>query len=243
MLFHDRMDAGKQLAQELANYRNRKDVLVVGLPRGGVPVAGVVADALGAPLDIIVVRKLGVPWDPELGFGAIAEGGVRFLDHEFIRMSRLTGQDIDAIIDQQQHEIQRRQLVYRGGRTMENVMGKTVIVVDDGVATGGTMIAAVRAIREAGASRIIVAVPVGPETTLRILRREADTVVCLHIPKHFFAVGAWYRDFEQTTDEEVRAELSARGRTRETATEPNEWSASSGSCNPLINTGPEYRAL
>jgi len=200
------------LAKKLSRYERQSDVVVVGLPRGGVPVAGVIADALGAPLDILLVRKLGVPWQPELGFGAIAEGGVRFVDEALVAECRLTQQEVEEIVTRAQFEIERRGRMYRGPKPAESVTGKVVLVVDDGLATGATMIAAVRALRQRGAAKIIVAVPVGPHSTCATLRGEADEVVCLQTPPDFQAVGSWYEDFSQTSDQEVRAELSARSR-------------------------------
>ena len=163
MTFRDRLDAGKHLAEALKAYAHRTDVLVAGLPRGGVPVAAVVADALGAPLDVVLVRKLGMPFDSELAFGAIAEGGVQFINQNLVSEFRLSPQIIAGIVERQQKEIERRAVMYRGSKPPEPIEGKTVLVIDDGLATGATMFAAVRALRQRGAAMIVVAVPVGPQ--------------------------------------------------------------------------------
>jgi putative phosphoribosyl transferase len=198
--------------------------VVLGLPRGGVPVARIVADFLGAPMDVFLVRKLGVPWQPELGFGAITETPgtdppVRVIDQGLVRECELTQKVIEEIIAREQREIDRRGRLYRGTRSMIEVRGKEVIIVDDGLATGSTMLAAVRALRHQNAKRIVVAVPVGPPSTCDAMRREADEVVCLTSPEPFEAVGTWYEDFTQVTDREVQHALSpvASGIGRENA--------------------------
>ncbi|MGH9646754.1 MAG: phosphoribosyltransferase [Bryobacteraceae bacterium] len=216
MMFRNRVEAGRLLAQALVEYVGRLNVVVLGLPRGGVPVARIVADFLGAPLDVFLVRKLGVPWQPELGFGAIAETpvtgpSVRVIDQGLVQECGLTPKDIDAIAAREQREIDRRSRLYRGTRSMIEVRGKEVIIVDDGLATGSTMLAAVRALRHQGARRIVVAVPVGPASTCGAMRREADEVVCLSTPEPFEAVGAWYEDFTQVSDREVQEALSPLG--------------------------------
>jgi putative phosphoribosyl transferase len=212
-MFRDRAEAGRLLAQALAEYKGNPNLVVLGLPRGGVPVARVVADSLGAPLDVFLVRKLGVPWQPELGFGAIAETPgtdppVRVIDEGLVRECELSPEVIEEIAAREQHEIHRRGRLYRGGRSLIDIRGREVIAVDDGFATGGTMLAAVRALRQQHAGRIVVAVPVGPSDTCDTLRREADRVVCLNSPTPFYSVGTWYENFDQVTDREVQHALS-----------------------------------
>ncbi len=207
MLFRNRIEAGRLLAQALAKYEGRPNLVVLGLPRGGVPVARIVADFLGAPLDVFLVRKLGVPWQPELAFGAITET-VRVIDAGLVRECELTPSVIDEIAAREQREIDRRSRLYRGTRSMMEIHGKEVIIVDDGLATGSTMLAAVRALRQQGAKRILVAVPVGPPGTCDALRREADEVVCLSSPEPFYSVGTWYEDFTQVSDREVQETFS-----------------------------------
>ena len=213
MMFRNREEAGRLLAQALVEYAGRPDLVVLGLPRGGVPVARIVADFLGAPMDVFLVRKLGVPWQPELAFGAIAETPgtdppVRVIDQGLVKECAITPRVIDEITAREQHEIDRRSRLYRGTCSLVDIQGKEIIIVDDGLATGSTMLAAVRALRHQGAKRIVVAVPVGPPSTCDAMRREADEVVCLSCPKPFEAVGAWYEDFTQVTDREVQDALS-----------------------------------
>ena len=211
--FHDRSDAGKVLAQRLRMYANRSDVIVLGLPRGGVPVAFEVARELNAPLDVFLVRKLGVPGYPELAMGALASGGVRVLNDAVVSQLNLPNRVIDAVAREQEAELRRREVAYRGHRALPEIQGKTVIVVDDGVATGSTMKAAVRAIRHQGAAEIIVAAPTVARSSCDELEREADEVVSVIVPEDFVAVGYWYEDFAQTTDAEVTALLDeAHGR-------------------------------
>jgi predicted phosphoribosyltransferase len=204
MIFHDRYDAGRQLAAHLTRYAGRPDVLVLALPRGGLPVAYEVARALGAPLDVFLVRKLGVPGREELAMGAIASGGVRVLNDEVVRALRIPEEVIDAVAAEEQAELERRERTYRDGRPAPDVRGRTVILVDDGLATGSSMRAAVEALRLRGPARIVVAVPVGAPETCAALREIADEVVCAYEPERFAAVGLWYADFSQTSDEEVR---------------------------------------
>jgi predicted phosphoribosyltransferase len=210
MLFTDRSEAGRVLAARLGRYAGRDDVVVLALPRGGVPVGYEVARALGAPLDVFLVRKLGVPGHEELAMGAIASGGVRVLNEDVIRALGLPPEAIDAVAEMEQAEMARREQAYRDGRPFPNVRDRIVILVDDGLATGSTMRAAVAALRQMGPGWIVVAVPVGAADTCRDLRSEADEVVCARQPEPFFAVGAWYRDFSQTTDEEVRELLQGQ---------------------------------
>jgi predicted phosphoribosyltransferase len=207
--FRDRQDAGRLLAEKLTAYAHRPDVLVLALPRGGVPVAYEVARALGAPLDVFVVRKLGVPGHEELAMGAVATGGVRVLNEDVVRGLRIPDRMIDAVTALEQQELARRERLYRGDRTPPDVRGRTVILVDDGLATGATMHAAIAALRQQEPARIVVAVPTAAPETCNVLRAEVDDVVCAITPEPFHAVGLWYEDFSQTTDEEVR-ELLAR---------------------------------
>jgi predicted phosphoribosyltransferase len=220
MIFRDRIEAGKRLAEDLADYADRPDVLVLALPRGGVPVAFEVAQALHAPLDIFLVRKLGVPGHEELAMGAIATGGVRVLNEDVIRGLRIPTEVIDAVSAQELRELERREHAYRGDRPPPDVKGKTVILVDDGLATGSTMRAAVAALRQQGPARIVVAVPVSAPQTCDEYRMGADEIVCAVTPEPFHAVGLWYRDFSQTTDEEVR-ELLNRAWHQRSAAAPN----------------------
>ncbi len=209
--FEDRRDAGQRLAARLAPMRG-EGVVVLALPRGGVPVGYEVARGLGAPLDVLVVRKLGVPGHEELAMGALASGGVRVLNDDVVSMLRITKEDIEHVAAREAHEIERRERRYRGDRRMEEVRERTVILVDDGLATGATMRAAVRALRALGPRRIVVAVPVGAPSSCELIARECDELVCLERPAAFYGVGQWYRDFGQTTDEEVRLLLDEAGK-------------------------------
>jgi len=211
-LFANRCAAGRFLAAELAKYAGREDVLVLGLPRGGVPVAAEVARALGVPMDVLVVRKLGAPGQEELAIGAIGEGGVRVLNAGVVRSLRLSEADIDGIAAREERELERRVAAYRGGHEALEVADKTVIVVDDGVATGATMRAGLQALRAMGAARIVAAAPVGAGDSVAALEGDADEVVVLQVPAWFQAVGQWYEDFSQTTDEEVRGLLAQNRR-------------------------------
>jgi putative phosphoribosyl transferase len=207
--FRDRIEAGQLLGRELAaRFVNASDAIVLALPRGGVPVGYEVAKAVGAPLDVFIVRKLGVPDHEELAMGAIASGGVRVLNHEVIDYARVTPQQLDAVTSREERELSRREAEYRGNRAPLDVRGRTVIVVDDGLATGSTMRAAVEALRAMEPKRVIVAVPVGAAQTCEEFREIADEIVCLRTPEPFEAVGLWYDDFTQTTDAEVHALLS-----------------------------------
>jgi predicted phosphoribosyltransferase len=199
--FADRRDAGRQLAAALGKYRNT-DAVVLALPRGGVPVGYEVARALGVPLAVFVVRKLGTPGQRELAMGAIASGGVRVLNDQLISDLGIPPEVIDAVAAEEERELKRRELLY--GSTVPELRNRTVILVDDGLATGATMRAAVRAARLHGPARIVVAVPVGASDTCDTLRREADELHCLRMPEPFSAVGLWYSRFDQTTDDEVR---------------------------------------
>jgi predicted phosphoribosyltransferase len=207
--FKNRSEAGQRLAEKLASYADRPNVIVLALPRGGVPVAFEVACALGAPLDVFIVRKLGLPGHEEYAMGAIASGGVRVLNEEVMRAVRIPPQMIEAVTQRELRELERREREYRGGRPPPDVRGKTVILVDDGLATGATMQAAVKALRQMRPGRLVVAVPTGSPQTCEQLRSEADEVICAIEPEPFHAVGLWYEDFSQTSDEEVR-DLLAR---------------------------------
>ena len=209
-LFQDRADAGRAVARLLGRYAGRSDVLVLALPRGGVPVAFEVAAALRAPLDVLVVRKLGVPGHEEYAMGALA-AGVRVLDDALVRRLGLSAREVEAVVEAEQRELERRERLYRGDAPAPDLAGRTVLVVDDGLATGSTMRAAVRALRGRGPARVVVAVPVGAADTCAALADEADEVACVATPEPFEAVGIWYEDFGQTGDDEVRA-LLARAR-------------------------------
>jgi predicted phosphoribosyltransferase len=209
--FRNRADAGRQLAEKLAAYANRPDVLVLALPRGGVPVGGEVARALGALLDVFLVRKLGVPGYEELAMGAVATGEVRVLNDEIVRGLGISEHEIDAIVAREMQELARRERLYRGDRLPPDVADRTVILVDDGLATGATMRAAIQALRQQKPARIVVAVPTASPDTCEALKVEADDVICAMTPEPFFAVGHWYEDFTQTTDDEVCELLARRG--------------------------------
>lgn len=204
MIFRDRSDAGKYLAEKLQKYKGRADVLVLALPRGGVPVGYEVAKELDVPLDIFLVRKLGVPGHEELALGAIATGGVRVLNDEVVHYLHIRRQLIDAIAARELKELRRREVAYRGSRPEPDVKGKTVILVDDGLATGSTIRAAVQALRQQQPARLVVAVPVAAPQTCDEDVVGADEIVCAVTPEAFLGVGQWYLDFSQTTDEEVR---------------------------------------
>jgi predicted phosphoribosyltransferase len=203
-VFRDRRDAGRKLVELLSGYRERDDVVVLGLPRGGVPVAYEVATGLGAPLEVFVVRKLGVPEHPELAMGAIASGGIVVTNDDVLRELRVPPEVVQQVAERENLELWRRERTYRGSRPMTGVAGKTVILVDDGLATGASMRAAIQALRRLAPSRVVVAVPAAPEHTCAAFRREVDEVVCATTPSPFHAVGSSYWDFTQTTDEEVR---------------------------------------
>ena len=208
MIFQNRSEAGKYLVTQLARFANRDDVLVLALPRGGVPVAYEVARALHAPLDIYLVRKLGVPGHEELAMGAIASGGVRVINEDVVRYLRIPKSVIDSVAAIELEELERREREYRGDRPEPDVRGKTVILVDDGLATGSTMRAAAEALRQQQPARIVVAVPVSAPQTCDEYRMGVDEIVCAVTPEPFYGVGQWYVDFSQTTDEEVRQLLA-----------------------------------
>ena len=214
MIYHDRSEAGKELATKLSAYKDRDDVLVLALPRGGVPVAFEVAQALDAPLDVFLVRKLGVPGHEELAMGAIATGGVRVLNEEVVDYLKIPERVIDSIAAEELKELKRREIAYRGNRPEPEVKGKTVILIDDGLATGSTIRAAAQALRQQQPARIVVAVPVSAPETCDEYRIGVDEIICAATPEPFWGVGLWYHDFSQTTDEEVR-DLLERARKSE----------------------------
>lgn len=207
--FRDREQAGRILADRLKHYANRTDVIVLALPRGGLPVGVEVAAALRAPIDVFVVRKLGAPGQPELAMGAIASGGVRVLNDDVVQSLNVTNDAIDRVAQAEQHELERRERLYRGDRAFPRLTDQVVILVDDGLATGSTMRAAVRAVRHHRPSRVVVGVPTGAAETCEEFRNEVDEIVCVIAPEGFQAVGVWYEEFPQVSDEEVR-ELLAR---------------------------------
>ncbi|HEY7392569.1 MAG TPA: phosphoribosyltransferase [Bryobacteraceae bacterium] len=208
MPFLDRSDAGRKLAERLSHYADQPGCLILALPRGGVPVAYEVARALHLPLDIFLVRKLGVPGHEELAMGALASGGVQFLNEDVVRSLHISWQAIEAVVRKEQRELERREREYREGRATPEVSGRTIILIDDGLATGASMKAAVLALREADARRIVVAVPVASPRTCSELAEIADETICAETPDEFFAVGEWYYEFAQTTDREVREILT-----------------------------------
>src|SRR5436190_15052775 len=213
-VFENRAEAGRQLAEKLDKYAGRDDVIVLGLPRGGVPVAYEVAKRLHAPLDVFIVRKLGVPGFEELAAGAIASGGVRVLNEDVMRSIPYADEAIEAVTAKETTELERREQIYREGRPPPGLGGRIVILVDDGLATGATMRAAVKALKQRAAAKIVVAVPVGPPDTCRELAEEADETICLSVPVFFQAVGQYYEDFSQTFDEDVRELLSSAAQER-----------------------------
>lgn len=204
MIFKDRADAGKQLAETLTHFSGERNAFVLALPRGGVPVAYEVAIQLHLPLDIFLVRKLGFPGQPELAMGAIASGGTRVLNEDLIRSGRIQQHIIEAVTEREAHELQRREHVYRSGRPALEVVGKTIILIDDGLATGASMRAAITALRQQQPNRVIVAVPVASKEVCHEFQQHADAVVCVITPQPFYGVGRWYNDFSQTTDDEVQ---------------------------------------
>lgn len=216
-VFQDRVDAGRQLAKELDRFKDRRDVVVLALPRGGVPVGAEIARALHAPLDVLVVRKLGAPGQPELAMGAIASGGAVVMNPEVRAYFADQPDVIEAIAKREKQELARREQAYRGKRAPLDVTGKAAILVDDGAATGATMRAAVSALRALGAKRVIVALPVCSVEAKRLLDKEADEFICIEVPLSFYAVGQWYLDFGQTSDDEVRELLESAEHQREKA--------------------------
>ena len=213
-IFRNRVEAGALLAAEVSRRLRdvpADDLVVLGLPRGGVPVAAAVANALGAPLDVIVVRKLGVPYQPELAMGAIGENGMRVLNSEVLAVAGVRDSDIAEVERRERAELERRALLYRAGHPPIALAGKTAVIVDDGIATGSTVAAAAQIARQAGAERVIVATPVGPPSTIKRLASVADEVIAVRTPENFFAIGEWYSDFSPTSDDEVRRLLHREG--------------------------------
>jgi putative phosphoribosyl transferase len=223
MIFQDRREAGRKLAARLEVYANRPDVLVLALPRGGVPVAFEVAEALDAPLDIFLVRKLGVPGQEELAMGAIATGGVRVLNEEVVHYLNIPDEVIDAVAAREQMELERREILYRGHRADLDTHGRSIVLVDDGLATGSTMRAAIAALRKQRPARIVVAVPVAAPQTCAEIRMAVNEMVCLTTPEPFQGVGLWYENFSQTTDDEVHELLEKSASKYRTAT--SKWLA------------------
>lgn len=206
--FRDRHEAGKMLAKRLTAYTNYENLLVLGLPRGGVPVAYQIADSLNAPLDICLVRKLGVPDQEELAMGAIAPGGVRVLNYDVVNSLEIDSRTIDEVTTKELRELKRRNIAYRGDRPLPEIKNHIVILVDDGIATGSTMRAAIAIVKQQQPQRLVVAVPVAAPITYEQLQAEVDEVVCLVMPESLYAIGLWYEDFSQTTDVEVRSLLA-----------------------------------
>lgn len=212
MLFKNRTIAGQVLGRKLANYANRSDVIVLGLPRGGVPVAFEVAKALNLPLDVLVARKLGVPDQEELAMGAIASGGVRIINEHIVNLVNVSEETIARVAAQEERELERREHLYRGDRPHPDLQGRTVILVDDGLATGATMWAAVASVRRQHPAKMVIAVPVAASATCHELQTAVDEILCAATPDPFYSVGLWYEDFPQTTDDQVR-ELLAKAET------------------------------
>lgn len=206
--FANRTEAGELLADALSGYTGRSDILILALPRGGVPVAYEVAKALSAPMDLWLVRKLGVPGQEELALGALAGKNIRVLNYDIVDLLNIDETVIDTIVAREQAELERRNRLYRQGKPPPAIEGKTIIIIDDGLATGATMRVAISSLRQAGAARIIAAVPVGAASTCDKIEEEADELICLHTPEPFYGVGQWYNDFSQTSDDEVLALLN-----------------------------------
>jgi len=214
MIFRNRAEAGQRLAASLAKFKNREDVIVLGVPRGGVPIAFEVATTLNLPLDIFVLRKLGVPGHEELAFGAIGSGGVRVLNTSVVEQCGISDLEIASVTRAEEEELERRERLYRGSRPRLDVRGWTVILVDDGIATGSSAMAAIRALRQMKPTAVVIATPVAPQHTCDLLRREVDELLCVEMPEPFYGVGQFYRDFAQVSDEEVNELLDRASRKR-----------------------------
>jgi putative phosphoribosyl transferase len=223
MIFRNRQEAGLKLASRLGKYANRKDVIVLGVPRGGVPVAFEVATTLNLPLDIFVLRKLGVPWHEELAFGAIGSGGVRVLNESVVEEFGISDVEIALMTRAEGEELERRERLYRGSRPPLAVLGRTIILVDDGIATGSSIRAAIQALRQMKPAAIVVATPVAPQETCNRLQHEVDELVCVEMPEPFYAIGEFYNDFSQVSDDQVNELLDSASRLRES--EKKEYSA------------------
>lgn len=202
-LFNDRVDAGRKLAKDLLKYANRSDVLILALPRGGVPVAFEVAKELNVKMDVFIVRKLGVPGNEELAMGAIASDNIRVLNEDVVMSFQIPERVIDTVAEKERRELERRERAYRGDRPKPEIEGSTVILIDDGLATGATMRAAAAALKTKNPAKIVIAVPTAAPDTCEIFRKKVDEIICLATPEPFYGVGAWYEDFSQTTDKEV----------------------------------------
>ena len=237
MSFLDRSDAGRRLANRTLHLRG-EDVVVLALPRGGVPVAAEVARALGAPLDVIVVRKLGVPVQPELGMGAIGEGDVRIINPEVVAITHVTDAEIAAVERRERAELDRRARRFRGDRPRTPLAGRTAVIIDDGIATGSTARAACQVARAQGAARVVLAVPVAPPSACTALAADADEVICLETPGHFLAIGEWYQDFSQTSDREVVSLLQRAAAERGPAGTAHPAGGSGGADGPVPRARP-----
>jgi len=207
-IFENRRDAGKQLAKELSEFKGQNDAIVLGLPRGGIPVAYEVAKALELPLDVFIVRKLGVPGQPELAMGAIASGDIKVMNESVVRNAGISDQQIEEVAQKEKEELKKREKAYRGARPDIDLQGKTVLIVDDGLATGASMRAAISALREHNPKKIIAAIPTAPRDTCQEFESEVDQIICLRTPSPFWGVGGSYQNFSQTTNEEVRTFLN-----------------------------------
>ena len=208
MLFRDRIEAGQRLAKELKNYAKRTNTVILALPRGGVPVAFEIAKTLQLPLDIFLVRKLGVPGQEELAMGAIASGNVTVFNEDIVQQFHISPQTIDHIKNEQERILAKRNLLYRNNQPPSKITGKTIILVDDGIATGATIRAAIKAIKQSNCEQLIVAVPIAPESTIHSLKQDVENIICLEKPEPFYAIGNWYQNFPQTSDKEVRTLLA-----------------------------------
>jgi putative phosphoribosyl transferase len=228
MHFLNRVDAGRRLAKKLGAYARRNDVLVLGIPRGGVPVAFQVADELEAPLDVFVVRKLGVPGHEELAFGAIASGGIRAVDPQIVEEAGISDLEFELVVVNESQELERRERLYRGARPPLNLQGKTIILVDDGIATGASTRAAILALRKLKPASIVLAAPIAPASTCRHLRAEVDDLICLDIHENFYAIGQFYDDFSQVSDEEVVTLLQRNSEQRAHKVDPRNGSIRKG---------------